>query len=69
MLKSDVINRLEKIYNLAESQDDIRSMIKIAELIYKINSQQKTMCKADALSEQDLSKEQLEALIGYLSKS
>lgn len=62
MCKSDVIHRLEKIYHLAENQDDIKSMIKIIELIHKINSQ-----NIKKLDKKDLSTEQLEALIEHLT--
>ncbi len=62
MCKNGVIHRLEKIYRLAESQDDIKSMIKIIELTYKINSQ-----NIKKFDQKDLSTEQLEALIEHLT--
>lgn len=64
MSAEGIIQRLNNIYNLAEDREDIRSMIKVSELLYKIENTDKTRLLADNLP---LGK--METIIEYLEQN
>lgn len=64
MSAEGIIQRLNNIYNLAEDREDIRSMIKVSELLYKIENTDKARLLADNLP---LGK--METIIEYLEQN
>lgn len=60
----NIIHRLNNIYRLAEDHEDIRSMIKISELLYKIDNSDKSKIFAD-----NIPLNRLEEIIGYLERN
>ena len=64
MSTENIIQRLNDIYNLAEDHEDIRSMIKISELLYKIENSNKPKIRVE-----DIPIDKMEEIISYLEKN
>lgn len=64
MSTENIIQRLNDIYNLAEDHEDIRSMIKISELLYKIENSNKQKIRVE-----DIPIDKMEEIISYLEKN
>ena len=64
MSTESIVQRLNNIYSLAEDHEDIRSMIKISELLYKIENSDKQKIHVD-----DIPIDKMEEVIRYLEKN
>ena len=68
MKMEDLFSRLEKVYVLAEERSDIRSMIKVSELMYKIQAAiNKEIATAIKIS--DIPDKTLKNIIDYLEEN